>query len=239
LAKLWWPGEDALGKCIRIGADTMPCSEIVGIAENARRQSIIEDISVQYFVPLEQSVRGLGVDYVLLVRPKGDATAAMSTLRRRLQAVAPNLPYVDVHSLDDFVSPQKRSWRLGASMFAMFGGLALLLAAVGLYSVLAYDVAQRTREFGVRVAIGAREGDVMRLVLGSGLKIAIGGGFAGLLVAVASSRFIAPLLFETSPRDPAVLASVVAIVTIIALIAALLPARRAVRVDPIVALRAD
>jgi predicted permease len=239
LAKLWWPGEDALGKCIRIGADTMPCSEIVGIAENARRQSIIEDISVQYFVPLEQSVRGLGVDYVLLVRPKGDATAAMSTLRRRLQAVAPNLPYVDVHSLDDFVSPQKRSWRLGASMFAMFGGLALLLAAVGLYSVLAYDVAQRTREFGVRVAIGAREGDIMRLVLGSGLKIAIGGGFAGLLVAVASSRFIAPLLFETSPRDPAVLASVVAIVTIIALIAALLPARRAVRVDPIVALRAD
>ena len=239
LARLWWPGENAIGKCMRIGADSNPCSEIVGISENARRQSIIEDVSVQYFVPLEQSVRTGGVDYVLLVRPRGDLTSAISALRRRLQTAAPNLPYVDVHSLEDLVSPQKRSWRLGASMFALFGGLALLLAAVGLYSVLAYDVTQRTREFGVRVAMGARQGDVLRLVLGSGLRVAIVGGVAGLMVAFASSRLIAPLLFQTSPRDPVVLASVIAIVTVIALVAALLPAMRAVRIDPIVALKSE
>jgi predicted permease len=239
LARLWWPGENAIGKCMRIGADSNPCSEIVGISENARRQSIIEDVSVQYFVPLEQSVRAGGIDYVLLVRPRGDLTSATSALRRRLQTAAPNLPYVDVHPLEDLVSPQKRSWRLGASMFALFGGLALLLAAVGLYSVLAYDVTQRTREFGVRVAMGARGADVIRLVLGSGLRIAIVGSLAGLMVAFASSRLVAPLLFQTSPRDPVVLSSVIAIVTLIALIAALLPARKAVRIDPIVALRAD
>jgi len=239
LARLWWPGENAIGKCMRIGADSNRCSEIVGISENARRQSIIEDVSVQYFVPLEQSVRAGGIDYVLLVRPRGDLTSATSALRRRLQTAAPNLPYVDVHPLEDLVSPQKRSWRLGASMFALFGGLALLLAAVGLYSVLAYDVTQRTREFGVRVAMGARGADVIRLVLGSGLRIAIVGSLAGLMVAFASSRLVAPLLFQTSPRDPVVLSSVIAIVTLIALIAALLPARKAVRIDPIVALRAD
>jgi predicted permease len=239
LARLWWPGENAIGKCLRIGADSNPCSEIVGIAENARRQSIIEDVSVQYFVPLDQSVRTGGLDYVLLVRPRGDLASAAAALRRRLQTAAPNLPFVDVHPLEDLVSPQKRSWRLGASMFALFGGLALLLAAVGLYSVLAYDVTQRTREFGVRVAMGARQGDVLRLVLGSGLRVAIVGGVAGLMVTFASSRLIAPLLFQTSPRDPVVLTSVVAIVTVIALVAALVPARRAIRVDPIVALRSE
>jgi predicted permease len=239
LARLWWPGENAIGKCIRIGADSNPCSEIVGVSESARRQSIIEDVSVQYFVPLEQSVRARSVDYVLLVRPRGDLSSATSALRRRLQTALPNLPYVDVHPLEDLVSPQKRSWRLGASMFALFGGLALLLAAVGLYSVLAYDVTQRTREFGIRVAIGARDADVLRLVLGSGLRVAFLGGVAGLAVALAASNLVAPLLFQTSPRDPAVMTSVMAIVTVIALVAALLPARRAVRVDPIVALRSD
>ena len=239
LAKLWWPGEDAIGKCMRIGADTMPCSEIVGIVENARRQTLIEDVSVQYFIPLEQSVRKTPPSYVLLARPRGEVASAAATLRRQLQSAAPNLPYIDIHPLEDLVSPQKRSWRLGASMFAVFGALALVLAAVGLYSVLAYDVAQRTREFGVRVAMGARTSDVMRLVLMSGLRTAVVGGLAGIVVALMAGNIVAPMLFQTSPRDPEVFATVLAIVTTIALLAACLPARRAVRVDPIVALRAE
>ena len=204
LAKLWWPGQNAIGKCMKIGGDTMPCSEIVGIAENARRQSLIESESVQYFIPLAQSFRRNGNPPILLVRPRGDATAAIKTLRERLQSAAPNLPYVGVRSFDDLVSPQKASWRLGASMFAVFGGLALLLAAVGLYSVLAYDVAQRTREFGVRVALGARGSDVMRMVLARGIRTAVIGGAAGAIVALVAGRWLAPLLFRTSPRDPLV-----------------------------------
>jgi ABC-type antimicrobial peptide transport system permease subunit len=124
-------------------------------------------------------------------------------------------------------------------MFAVFGALALVLAAVGLYSVLAYDVAQRRREFGVRVALGARGTDVMRMVLGRGIRTAVAGGAAGTVVALLAGRWLGPLLFQTSPRDPMVFIVVLSVVTGVALLAALIPARRALRVDPIVALRAD
>jgi len=124
-------------------------------------------------------------------------------------------------------------------MFAVFGGLALVLAAVGLYSVLAYDVAQRTRELGVRVALGARGSDVMRMVLFRGIRTAVVGGAAGAIVALVAGRWVAPLLFQTSPRDPLVFAIVLTVVSVVALLAALIPAQRALRVDPIVALRAD
>jgi putative ABC transport system permease protein len=239
LAKLWWPGEDAIGKCMKIGGDTVPCAEIVGISENARRQSLIEDTSVQYFIPLAQSSRRNGNAPVLLVRPRGDATTAIKPIRTRLQTAAPNLPYVGVRVFDELVSPQKQSWRLGATMFALFGALALVLAAVGLYSVLAYDVAQRTREYGVRVALGAQSGDVMRMVVGRGISIAAVGGAAGTIVALLAGRWLGPLLFQTSPHDPVVFAVVLTVVNGVALLAALIPARRALRVDPIVALRAD
>jgi putative ABC transport system permease protein len=202
MARIWWPNEDAIGKCIQIGGDTMPCSEVVGIVENARRQSIIEDTSLQYFIPGTQSV-STNASFVLLV------------------------------------SPQKRSWQLGATMFTALGGLALVLAAVGLYSVLAYDVAQRTREFGVRVAMGARGADVMRLVLARGLRTALVGGMIGVGVAVVAGRWVAPLLFRTSPTDPAVIGVVVIGVVFVALMAALIPAKRALSVDPIEALRAE
>jgi putative ABC transport system permease protein len=238
LARLWWPRERAIGKCMQIGGDTMPCAEIVGIAENSRRQALVEDASLLYFIPLAQSVQQ-GSSRVLLVRPRGNVSAAIEPLRRILQTAAPNLPYVRLRPLEEYVSPQKRSWRLGATMFAVFGGLALVLAAVGLYSVLAYDVAQRTREFGVRVALGARGADVMGMVLARGLKTALVGGVAGGAVALLASRWVGPLLFQTSPRDPGVYGFVLCVVTAVALIAALLPAWRALRVDPIVALRAE
>jgi ABC-type antimicrobial peptide transport system permease subunit len=239
LAALWWPNENAIGKCMKIGGDTMPCSEIVGIAENSRRQSLIEGENLQYFIPLAQAVRGGGNTPVLLARPMGDASIAAEPFRRRLQGAAANLPYVRVRPLEELVSPQKRSWRLGATMFAVFGALALVLAAVGLYSVLAYDVAQRTREFGVRVALGARGADVMAMVIARGVRTAVVGGAAGAAVALLMGPWLAPLLFQTSPRDPLVFTVVLTVVSVVAIIAAFVPARRALNVDPIVALRAD
>ncbi|MGH7616507.1 MAG: ADOP family duplicated permease [Gemmatimonadaceae bacterium] len=238
MARLWWPGEDPIGKCLLIGGDTLPCVQVVGIAESARRQTIIESTSLQYFIPLSQRVN-VNASPILLIRPRADASAATLAVRRRLSAAIPNLPYMSMSPLEDLVSPQKRSWSLGATMFAVLGGLALLLTAVGLYSVLAYDVTQRTREFGVRVAMGARSADVMRLVLGRGVRTALVGGAAGVLAALASGRLVAPLLFQTSPRDPAVLGLSLVIVVAVGLVAATIPARRALAVDPIEALRAE
>jgi putative ABC transport system permease protein len=239
LARLWWPNESALGKCMKIGGDTMPCSEIVGISENSRRESVIEDVTVQYFVPLAQAIARPSISYVLLARPRSDAAAAAEPFRRALHRALPNLPYVHVYPLEDLVSPQKRSFRLGALMFAAFGGLALVLAAVGLYSVLAYDVATRTRELGVRVAIGADAWQVMQLVFAGGLRVAAFGAVGGLIVALAAGRLVEPLLFQTSPHDPLILAGAVAVVLVVSLLAAFLPARRALLVDPIIALKAE
>jgi hypothetical protein len=238
LARLWWPKQDAIGRCMKIGGDTMPCSEVVGIVGNARRQSLVEDASVQFFIPIQRAPFW-AQDRVLFIRPTGDARRAAERVRRVLQSSAPDLPYVDVRPLVDFVSPQTLSWRLGASMFGAFGALALLLAAVGLYGVLAYDVNQRTRELGVRIALGAQRIDVARMIVVEGMRVALLGGAIGALVALASGRFVEPLLFRTSPRDPAVFGVVALVVALVALVATAFPAHRAVKVDPIVAMRAD
>ena len=160
-------------------------------------------------------------------------------LRRYLQSSVPNMPYLDVAWMQDYVSPQTQAWRTGAIVFGIFGALAVLLAMVGLYSMLSYDVAQRAHELGVRVALGARPGSLARLVTGAGLRVVAIGAAAGLGISVLAGRFVAPLLYETSPYEPAILAGAVVLMLLVTIIATLLPTRRALRVDPIVALRGD
>jgi ABC-type antimicrobial peptide transport system permease subunit len=132
-----------------------------------------------------------------------------------------------------------RSWRLGATMFTIFGLLALLVAAIGLYSVVAYDVSQRTRELGVRVALGASAGAVLRLVVGEGLRVVVVGLVLGAAVALSLAARVSPLLYNVSPKDPVTYAGVVGVLIVVAVVASLAPALRASRVDPNVALRAD
>jgi len=132
-----------------------------------------------------------------------------------------------------------RSWKLGATMFVVFGLLALTLAAVGLYSVIAYNVVQRTHEMGVRLALGAQLRDVVRLVVGQGIRHGVAGIIIGAAIALASTRWIKPLLFEVSPRDPAVYVTVTVVLLAVAVAASLIPAQRAARVDPNVALRSE
>jgi ABC-type antimicrobial peptide transport system permease subunit len=151
----------------------------------------------------------------------------------------PGSSYVAVTPLTKIVEAEVRSWDLGATMFALFGGLALLLAAVGLYSVIAYNVTQRSHELGVRIALGAQNAQVLRLVLSSGLRVAAAGILIGGAIALVASRFIAPLLYHVSPRDPLVYGGAATILFAVAALACLIPARRATRVDPNVALRAD
>jgi ABC-type antimicrobial peptide transport system permease subunit len=132
-----------------------------------------------------------------------------------------------------------RSWRLGATMFVAFGGLALVVAAIGLYSVVSYNVAQRTHELGVRVAFGARVSHVLRLVLGEGLRLAIVGMMIGAAIALYAGRWIEPLLFRVGPADPVVFGIVIGVLLVVATTACLVPALRAARVDANVALRSD
>jgi predicted permease len=238
IARLWWPGEDAIGKCMRIDGNDAPCAEVVGIAANMRRQEIIEDEMLQFFLPITQAPGWLQA-WLLVMRPRGDAAAVAERIRRQLQTAVPGVPYVSVSPLQELVSPQAHSWRLGATVFSAFGVLALIVAALGVYSVLAYDVAQRAHELGVRRALGARIGDLTRLVLGQSLRISILGGAAGLMLALAAGPWIQRFLFNTSAREPSVLVAAIAVLVAAATVAALLPTWRATRVDPVTALRAD
>jgi predicted permease len=236
MAKKFWPGENALGKCIMIGDPPVPCSEVVGIVSDAHQSSIREPASMQYYVPLGQE-QGIG-GTSLLVRPRGDAEAAIPKLRQALLAM-PDVPYTRIEFMQTVLDPQYRPWKLGATMFGVFGVLALIVAAVGLYSVIAYLVADRTRELGVRIALGATGGRIVRQVVSSGVALTAGGVVIGSVVAIFAGRFIQPLLFDVQANDPLVIAGVGVVVLLIGSVAAWQPARRAARVDPVVALRAE
>jgi predicted permease len=236
MAQALWPGQDALGKCIKFGSDTTPCSTVVGVTEDIRQSSISEKEGGQYYQALDQLP---GEDPSLLVRFHGDAAAQRDLVRRALQPLMPGTGYIRVTPMREIIDPNLKSWRLGATMFLVFGGLALVLAAIGLYSVIAYDVAQRTHELGVRIALGARLADVLRLVMGDGVRFAVVGIGAGGVIALLAGRWIKPLLFEVSPSDPVIFGAVTAVLLGVAALASMVPALRAARVNPSVALRGE
>jgi predicted permease len=235
MARTVWPGEDPLGKCVRLGSQKT-CTTIVGVVRDVRHFGIHEDPTMQLFVPFGQD---WGSGDALFVRTRGNPARLEGLVRQTLQAMMPDLPYADVQPLQDLLDPQFRPWKLGATMFGIFGLLALVVASVGLDSVLAYDVAQRVHEMGVRMALGARAPDVVRLVLGDGVRVAAIGIVIGLVATLAAGRAIASLLFDTSPHDPTVLLVVCATLIVVAVLASLGPAWRATRVDPSTALRAE
>jgi ABC-type antimicrobial peptide transport system permease subunit len=146
---------------------------------------------------------------------------------------------VKVTPMQEILDPNVRPWELGATMFTIFGGLALVLASIGLYSVIAYNVAQRSHELGVRIALGAQVRDVLRLVIAGGVRVALAGIVIGGAIALVAGRFVAPLLFHVSPRDPSVFVLVAFTLFTVAVVASLVPALRAAKVDPTVALRAE
>lgn len=235
MGKLLWKGKDPMGQCLRIGADTAPCSEVVGIAENMKFGDLGDDESMQMYVPATQS-RTTGA---IIVRTPGDPRAIAEPLRREVQQLLPGLGYASVRPLTSVLDPVVRQWRLGATMFSIFGALALLLAAVGLYGVIAYDVAQRMREMGVRVALGAQAADIRRLVLWQGIRVTALGVALGVIVAFVTVRYVEKLLFDTPAHDPVAFGASVGAILAVAVLASLIPARRATRVDPVVALRSE
>ena len=239
-AAFYWPGQDAIGQCVKLGTDTVPCTTIVGISANAVLNDLREEPAPQYYVPLAQAEQmGLSRTRALFVRTQGPASERLAMVRREFQALGSNLPYANVSTMQAMLEPQIRPWRLGATMFGVFGGLALVVAGAGLFSVLSYTVAQRTREFGVRAALGASPGRLVAAVLKEGTRAVMTGLLIGAGIALVLGRFVAPLLFEVPPHDPLVFGGVSLVLVAAAGLAALGPARRAMRSDPIVALRSD
>ena len=237
MAKRIWPGKDVLGQCVHVNADTMPCTYVVGVAENIKNQNLSgDDPGYYYYMPAVQFAPGQGD---LLVRTRGRATQYSETVRRALQREMPGAAYVSITPFSDVVGQQVQSWKLGATMFTAFGILALVLAAIGLYSVIAYSVAQRTHEMGVRVALGAQAVDVVRMVVREGATLGGIGVVMGTVAALLAGRWVKPLLFDVSPTDPAVFVSVIVLLIGVAVAASWIPARRAARVDPQEALRSD
>ena len=236
MARVLWPGRDAIGQCMRVGEDTLPCTTVVGIAENITEESFTGDSMFYYYLPITQFRTRAGG---LFVRVTGDAADSQETVRRALQREMPGAAYVTVTPMDDIVSPVLRSLTMGATMFVAFGGLALLIAAIGLYSVIAYGVAQRTHELGVRLALGAHGMQLGTLVIGDAVRV-VGIGLAiGVAVALWASRWLEPLLYETSGRDASIYVAVAATLLFVSVMASWMPARRAARTDPNVALRAE
>ncbi|HEU4995463.1 MAG TPA: ABC transporter permease [Gemmatimonadaceae bacterium] len=240
MANAIWPGEDALGKQMRIGSDTNPYMTVVGVVENMRGRQLTGDAEFWYYLPIKQYLARFGSLYpYAFVRVSGRAEDYVETLRRRLQPLMPGESYVSAVPMRSLVSPRQRSWEFGATMFVAFGALALVLAAIGLYSVIAYAVAQRTHELGVRIALGAGLADVIRMIVGQGVAFAAAGVAIGSVIALWAGKWVEPLLFSQKVRDPLIYLAVAVALLIVALVATLRPALRATRVDPTVALRAD
>jgi putative ABC transport system permease protein len=235
MARRLWPGRDAIGQCVYVQRDST-CTTVVGVSEDIHDRNIAGDSATYtYYLSAEQYSGRPG----LAVRTAGSAEGLVEPIRRALQKEMPGISYVTVTPFSTIVGSQTRSWELGATMFTAFGLLALAVAAIGLYSVVAYNVAQRTHEMGVRVALGARVRDVVSLVLRDGLALGASGLAIGGAVSLGAARWIAPLLFKESARDPIVFATVAVVLLAATITASWFPALRAARVDPQEALRAE
>ncbi|HEY3027291.1 MAG TPA: ABC transporter permease [Pyrinomonadaceae bacterium] len=234
LAATLWPGEDALGKRLSVSGPEGPFLEVVGVARDGKYRSLGENPHSYIYQPLLQSY---DPKMTLVVRTRGEPQSVAAAVREQIRELDANLPIADVKTLRDQLNLSLFPSRLAAWILGGFGALALLLAAIGIYGVVSYSVAQRTREIGVRMALGAKEKDVLRLVLGQGLFVIAVGLALGLLLAMASTRVIVSFLYGVGAADPLTFAGVPLLLGFVAVVASYIPARRATKIDPLVALR--
>jgi ABC-type antimicrobial peptide transport system permease subunit len=256
LARTAWPGGSALGRCVRVGgiptsdenpAASQPCREVVGVVRDSRARSLLpernEDRLMQYYVPFEQIPdppfpnipRVMG----LVVRVAGDPLQMVGQVQRAIQSSSARRVFALIRPYQDLIDSQLRSWQLGATLFSAFSGIALGIATIGLFGVISYVATQRTQEMGIRRALGGNGWAVARLVVGDALRRTVVGLAFGVAAALLSGPVVAAMLFQTSPRDPASVATAGAVLVVATLVAASWPALRATRVNPMVALRAE
>ncbi|MEP6832095.1 MAG: ADOP family duplicated permease [Gemmatimonas sp.] len=240
MAEDFWPGEDALTKCVIVGKLDTPCRRVVGVVSPSHHTSIIEDPSQHYYIPLAQA-EGLGAAGTIVVKAANaeDMGRVRVAVARQTAVILGDWSRPRTKSMDEIMADDLRPWQVGASLFTIAGILALIVAAVGVYSSLAYTVSQRTQEMGVRVALGASSANIIRLVVGQSVAVVAVGVSCGVLAALALGKVVASMLYETSPHDPAVLIASTLVLLAVAALASSIPAWRAARVDPLTAMRAE
>jgi ABC-type antimicrobial peptide transport system permease subunit len=232
-----FPAEEPLGKSISVNMDTTnPFGEIIGIVGDVRENTLTSDPApTVYYVHAHLIYNGM----VILVRTRKDPKAIVAPVRGIMHDLDPALPVADVRSMETVLGATYGRERFGAVLLGGFSFSSLLLAAVGIYGVLAYSVSERTREIGVRLAMGARPGRIMSMVISSGMRLVAAGFAIGIMGSFALSRSLAEMLFRTAPTDPLALTAATVLLAAIALLAASIPAHRAARLDPIQALRVE
>ena len=240
-AEQFFPGQNPLGKRIRPGMSLTdedgPMREIIGIVSNVKHESLRRDFTPEMYVPATQFPMNF---FSLVVRTATSQPAALTgAIRDVLIQIDPGIPLTRVRIFEDYLTKSLARPRFNALLLSIFAGIALLLTAIGIYGVMAYSVAQRRQEIGVRMALGAQRGDVLRLIVGGGMKLAALGVLIGVTAVFALTRLLKSLLFGVGAFDPLTLAAVALLLAAIALLACFLPARRASGLDPMVALRSD
>jgi putative ABC transport system permease protein len=234
LARRFFPGEDPVGKTIQVGGPVP--RQIVGIVADVKSRSLDGESTLQTYQPFAQSPDN---DIVFVVRTAGAVAGLTDAVRRAIAGVDAAVPAYDGHALSALVGASIARQRFAMTLFGVFAGVALLLAAIGIYGVMAYSVSQRTGEIGVRMALGAHTRDVLRLVLSQGARLIAAGALAGVAGGLLLTRFLERLVFGVSTSDPLTFAATAALLAVVAGAACLLPARRATRVAPMAALRAE
>jgi len=233
LAKQLWPGQNAIGKQLAFGPARRTVIGVVGDIRTRRQDEAAEG---QLYLPMAEQAQSYAS---IVVRGSAEPRALLSRLRDAVRAADPNLPVYQLRRMDEVIAASIAPRRTNTILLVIFGGLAVLLATIGVYAVLSYGVAQRTREIGVRVALGAQRRDVVGMIVGDGARLTLFGVTIGLLGAYWLSRFVSSLLYGVSAQDPRVFIAATLGLAMVGCAAAWIPARRATRVDPITALREE
>ena len=233
-ARRFWPDEDAVGKRISFSGPDGPWSNIVGVVGDIRHLRLEAEAGLEMYRPYSQSP----IPYVALVaRSDSGASAIANSIKSEVAGLDSSLPVYSIRPMQQIISRSLAPRRFQMVLMGIFAGIALILAAIGIYGVMSYSVGQRTHEIGIRMALGAKSHDVLKLVIGQGMRLAFVGVTAGLIAAFALTRLIESLLFGVSATDPATFIAIAFLLTGVALLACYLPARRATKVDQMVALR--
>jgi putative ABC transport system permease protein len=233
-ARTYWPTENAVGKRLKLSAGSVSWTTVVGVIADARTESLAEKTVPQIYLDAYQR---RPKDLAIFLRGRLDTAAIPVELREQVQSVDAELPVFGALTLDEMVSTSLSERRFSMEMVGLFALTALLLAGLGIYGVISYIVRERTQEIGIRMALGAQRANIMQMVLRQGLRLAIAGAAVGLVCALIVSHLMAGLLYGVRPTDPLTFAGVALLLVGVAMLACYVPARRAIRVDPLIALR--
>jgi putative ABC transport system permease protein len=243
MASLYWKDGNPIGRRIRMGSNgERPWVTVVGVVADLQHNGLGSMVKEKFYRPHAQFAQSTGFairNMTLVVKTPGDPMTLVGAIRHEIAAMDPSLPVAAIRPMSDVVDSAGSAPRFTGWLLGLFAALALTLAAIGIYGVLAYLVSQRTREIGIRIAVGAAPSSVLRLIIGRGLRLALQGVVIGLVAAFIGTRVMVALLYQVQPRDPLTFVAVPVVLSLVAMLASVIPALRAMRVDPINALRTD